>query len=533
MATAINQQLIKLKSTNYGAILKALGDGLMNDIVRQGDQNSFQLLAKMMRCHMLGQDSRTVLMPNATSKFMIEATRLAGPARYGSGLIDDVLSICHSKDALIGKNESLITAKEHYYKAYEINEASKTSLCYLITSYASRDRVHESLELMHQFGVNNDRLLDLHQEKGHRSHLWKSLLSQIIKTSESHAISPVILRGIVSDLRTSNEGIGWSECAVLINELAIYRKPEHLEDLLSLVDNHSEFPKNIVRLYDTINKLLKDDITLERRSKVTFGLIKAASVDTLNRSITEEIKAHLLSTYLSIVTKSNLSADLKLNYGSNALRDFLEIQKDPIDFVSASCITNLLNMTQRYDMVFYIWHQWSKGQPYEMKTKELLKTKCNPTKYRVDEYHFMIPVVIDAFHHYRLNMKGRLNANAFLTVCVDAMGFYGKGDFVELLYKKIKRPSADFPHLELNVFNSFIEALTRCGKFEAAWQVLNDADFYGKQKGLWRNIDPKTVGSFIGLLKTRTTSHNFQHWLNKSSNRWSHLHSFFQQYPLD
>lgn len=533
MATAINQRLIKLKSTNYGAVLKALGDGLMNDIVRQGDQNSFQLLAKMMRSHVLGQDYRTVLMPNATSKFMIEATRLAGPTRYGNGLIDDVLSICHSKDALNGNNESLITAKKHYHKAYETNEASKTSLCCLITSYAASERVHESLELMHQFGVNNDRLLDFPKEKGHRVHLWKSLLGRIIKTSESHAISPAILRGIISDLRTSNEGIGWSECAALVNELVINCKPDYLEDVLSLVNDHSEFSKNIVRLYDTINKLLKDDISLERRSKVTFGLIKAASVDTLNKSITEEIKAHLLSTYLSIVTKSNLSADVKLNYGSNALRDFLEIQKDPIDFISASCITNLLNITQRYDMVLYIWHQWSKGQPYEMTTKELLKSKCNPTKYKVDEYHFMIPVVIDAFQHYRSSKKGRINASAFLSICVDAMGFYGEGDFVELLYKKIKKPSADFPHLELNVFNSFIEALTRCGKIEAAWQVLNDADFYGKQKGLWRSIDQKTVGSFIGLLKTRTTSHNFQHWLKRASNRWSHLNNFFQRYPID
>lgn len=73
-----------------------------------------------------------------------------------------------------------------------------------------------------------------------------------------------------------------------------------------------------------------------------------------------------------------------------------------------------------------------------------------------------------------LREEGRYHPS-LLSIVIDNLGFNGPGQLLFPLLHRIRAPNHHFPTLELNHYNSMIEALARMHYFKEAWDMLVEA----------------------------------------------------------
>lgn len=116
-------------------------------------------------------------------------------------------------------------------------------------------------------------------------------------------------------------------------------------------------------------------------------------------------------------------------------------------------------------------------------------------------------------------------SDAQLSVIIDNLGFNGPLPFLNLLWQRLRAPSMRNPFhsgLELNHYNSMIEALARNGFYHEAWEVFIDAQEVGQRTNRWKTLEKKTVNSLLTFVYHGDRP-LFTKLYNVLKSRWPHL----------
>jgi pentatricopeptide repeat protein len=93
-----------------------------------------------------------------------------------------------------------------------------------------------------------------------------------------------------------------------------------------------------------------------------------------------------------------------------------------------------------------------------------------------------------------------LTASPLLSILIDSIGRNGPLGILKLLARKLRQPNPLFPQLEINHYNSFIEAYARNGMFDDAWETFLTAENDGRASKRWKEVELKTVRSLLTFL---------------------------------
>jgi hypothetical protein len=206
---------------------------------------------------------------------------------------------------------------------------------------------------------------------------------------------------------------------------------------------------------------------------------------------------------------SEHSDSLGMHWSRSALlifRDMLDLGIRPQSH-EANVMIGICSRANNFGIPPRIFHHVMRHTALAIPSIYLDKIAENDKKCNVSENELIFRSLIEPLTRcYQIAVTGDpqsiMGINILFAHFIDWMGFHGSTPLLMHYFNLLQRHCTLLPNepLELNHYNSFVEALARHRKYQEAWECILLAEAIGKRTRRWQQVTAKTVGSLLPLL---------------------------------